>query len=277
MMLSPAAFWLLAFTLLPMGIVVYYSLLTRGPWGTVLHEFTLENYRQLFDPLFLKILLHSVRLALMAVVLCLGAGYLLAYWIAFSGGSHKHLWLFLVILPFWTSDLVRLYAWITLLADHGLINNVLLAVRLIREPLPLLHNEFAVLVGLVYTYLPCMILPLYASLERLDRAVLEAAADLGATPAERFRKVTLPLTRGGMLSGSVLVFVPSVGEFVVPELLGGAKTMLVGKFIALKFTGLRHWPLGATYALLLLAIMLLLLFVYLRVGGGREAFQEQAP
>jgi ABC-type spermidine/putrescine transport system permease subunit I len=129
------------------------------------------------------------------------------------------------------------------------------------------------LLGLVYTYLPFMVLSLYAALERLDRAVLEAAANLGATPAECFAKVTLPLTKGGMLSGAVLVFVPSVGEFLIPELLGGAKTMLLGKFIALKFTGLRHWPLGAAYVLVLIAIIVLLLVMYLRLGGSKNAFQ----
>jgi spermidine/putrescine transport system permease protein len=275
MMLSPAAFWLLVFTLIPMVIVVYYSFLSRGPWGTIKYEFTLENYRQLLDPIFLKVFFRSFRLALLTAFLCLLSGYLVAYWIAFYGGKHKNLFLFLVILPFWTSDLVRIYAWITLLSDHGLINNALVALRLIKEPLPLLHNEFAVLVGLVYTYLPFMLLPLYASLERLDRSVLEAAADLGATPRERFFKVTLPLTKGGMLSGSVLVFVPAVGEFLIPELLGGAKAMMIGKFIALKITGLRHWPLGSTFSLLLLTIILCLLFVYMRIGGGKEAFQEQ--
>jgi spermidine/putrescine transport system permease protein len=195
---------------------------------------------------------------------------------AFYGGRRKQLYSFLVILPFWTSDLVRLYAWITLLADHGIINNVLLTLGVLQHPLPLLYNEGTVLLGLVYTYLPFMVLPLYASLERLDRAVLEAAADLGATPAECFAKVTLPLTKGGMLSGSVLVFVPSVGEFLIPELLGGAKTMLLGKFIALKFTGLRHWPLGAAYALVLIAIIVLLLVTYLRLGGSKNAFQASA-
>jgi spermidine/putrescine transport system permease protein len=247
--------------------------LSRGPWGTVLHTLTLDNYRQVVDPVFLRILGRSLRLALLTTALCLLSGYALAYWIAIYGGRRKQFFCFLVILPFWSSDLVRLYAWITLLADHGIINNVLLTLGVLQHPLPLLYNEGAVVLGLVYTYLPFMVLPLYASLERLDRAVLEAAADLGAPPAERFAKVTLPLTKGGMLSGAVLVFVPSVGEFLIPELLGGAKTMLLGKFIALKFTGLRHWPLGAAYALVLVAIIGLLLAVYFRLGGNKNAFQ----
>ena len=273
--LSPSAFWLIVFTLVPMGIVVYFSFLTRGPWGTIVEEFTLDSYRQILDPLFLKIFARSFKLASLTVVICLAAGYLIAYWIAFYGGSRKNLFLFLVILPFWTSYLVRIYAWMSLLSDHGLINNFLIDFQLIDEPLPLLHNQYSVLVGLVYTYLPFMILPLYAALDRLDRSVLEAAADLGATATERFFKVTVPLTKGGILSGSVLVFAPSIGEYLVPELLGGAKAMMVGKFIALKFLGLRHWPLGSAYSLLLLTIILILLYVYMRVGGGKEAYQEQ--
>ncbi len=273
--LSPSAFWLLIFTLIPIGIVIYYSFLTRGPWGTIEYEFTVDSYRQILDPLFLKIFARSFKLAALTVVMCLAAGYLIAYWIAFYGGRRKNLLLFLVILPFWTSYLVRIYSWMTLLSDHGLINNFLIQLHLIDEPLPLLHTQYSVLVGLVYTYLPFMILPLYAALERLDRSVLEAAADLGATATERFFKVTVPLTKGGMLSGSVLVFAPSLGEFLVPELLGGAKAMMIGKFIALKFLGLRHWPLGSAFSLLLLTLILILLFFYMRAGGGKEAFREQ--
>ena len=276
LLLGPAVLWWLALTLLPMGIMAYYSVLSRGPWGTIVYTLTLDNYRQVADPVFLRILGRSLRLALLTTALCLLSGYALAYWMAFYGGHRKQLYSFLVILPFWTSDLVRLYAWITLLADHGIINNFLMTLGVLQHPLPLLYNESAVLLGLVYTYLPFMVLPLYASLERLDRAVLEAAADLGATPAECFSKVTLPLTKGGMLSGSVLVFVPSVGEFLIPELLGGAKTMLLGKFIALKFTGLRHWPLGAAYALVLVAIIVLFLVIYFRLGGSKNAFQASA-
>ncbi len=273
--LSPSAFWLLIFTLIPMGIVVFFSFLTRGPWGTVVYELTLDSYRLILDPLFLKIFARSVKLAVLTVAICLLAGYLIAYWIAFYGGKRKNFLLFLVILPFWTSNLVRIYAWIALLSDHGLINNFLISLHVIDVPLPLLHNEWSVLVGLVYTYLPFMILPLYASLERLDRSILEAAADLGATASERFFQITLPLTKGGMLSGSVLVFAPAIGEFVIPELLGGAHAMMIGKFIALKFLGLRHWPLGSAYSLLLLTMTLILLYLLMRLGGGKEAFQEQ--
>lgn len=273
--LSPAAFWLLLFTLVPIALAVYYSFLTRGSWGTIVYEFTFDSYRQVLDPLFLEIFARTLKLSILTVVFCLVGGYAVAYWIALYGGRYKNLLLFLVILPFWTSPLVRVYSWMIILSDHGLVNTFLGDFGVVSKPLPLLHNETAVLVGLIYTYIPFMILPLYASLERLDRSMLEAASDLGATAVERFFKVTLPLTKGGMLAGSVLVFAPAIGEFIIPELLGGAKGMMIGKFISLKFLGLRHWPLGSAYSLLLLTIVLVLLYLYMRAGGGKEAFQER--
>lgn len=272
--LSPAALWLLLFTVVPIALTVYYSFLTRGSWGTIVYEFTLDSYRQVLDPLFLEIFARTLKLSVLSVVFCLVGGYAVAYWIALYGGRYKNLLLFLVILPFWTSPLVRVYSWMIILSDHGLVNTFLGDFGIVSNPLPLLHNEAAVLLGLVYTYIPFMILPLYASLERLDRSMLEAASDLGATAVERFFKITLPLTKGGMLAGSVLVFAPAIGEFIIPELLGGAKGMMIGKFISLKFLGLRHWPLGSAYSLLLLTMVLLLLYVYMRAGGGKEAFQE---
>lgn len=274
LLLSPAILWCVVFTLIPLGLVVYYSLLQRGPWGTIIYSLTFDNYRQLLDPVFVSVVLRSLRFALLTAAGCLLAGYSVAYWIAFASSRYKTLLLLLVILPFWTSDLVRAYAWMALLADHGIINNTLVALQVIRTPLPLLHNEAAVLTGMIYTYLPFTILPLYAALERLDRRVLEAAADLGARPLESFCKITLPLTTGGILSATILVFVPALGEFVIPELLGGAKVMLLGKFIAMKFTGLRHWPLGATYALLLIVCLVGLLWVAMR-SRGRGAFVQE--
>lgn len=274
-MLSPAALWLLFFTLIPIAVAVYYSFLTRGSWGTIVYEFTLDSYRQVLDPLFLQIFVRSLKLSVLTVAVCLVGGYAVAYWIAFYGGRYKNFLLFLVILPFWTSPLIRVYSWMIILSDHGLVNTFLGDFGVVSKPVPLLHNETAVLIGLIYTYLPFMILPLYASIERLDRSILEAASDLGATAAERFLKVTLPLTKGGMLAGSVCVFAPAIGEFIIPELLGGAKGMMIGKFISLKFLGLRHWPLGSAYALLLLTMVLLLLYLYMRAGGVKEAFQER--
>lgn len=266
LLLSPALLWLALFVVLPLGMVAYYSVLTRGAWGTVVPVLTLENYRQLADPLFLRIAARTLRLALQTTLLCALLGYPVAYWIAMHGGTSKHFWLFLVMLPFWTSDLVRTYAWMTILADHGLLNHLVIGMGWRHEPLPLLHTEGAVLLGMVYTYLPFMILPLYAALERLNRHLLEAAADLGARPGKQWRRVTLPLSRAGLVSGAILVFVPALGEFLIPELLGGAQVMLLGKFIALKFTGLRHWPLGAAYAMALVLTMGVLLGIAWRYG-----------
>jgi spermidine/putrescine transport system permease protein len=272
--LSPAATWLFLFTLVPIAIAFYYSMLTRGAWGVTIHEISFQAYPQLLDPLFLNVFMRSLRLAFLAVVICLVFGYAVACWIAMYGGRYKNLLLFLVILPFWTSPLVRVYSWMIILSDHGLANSFLSYLGIIRQPLPLLFNETVVLMGLVYAYIPFMILPLYASLERIDRSLLAAASDLGARAAERFVKITLPMTKAGMLAGSVLVFAPAIGEFIIPELLGGAKGMMIGKFIEIKFLGLRDWPLGSAYALLLLSLVMVLIVVYMRAGGGREAFRE---
>lgn len=272
--LSPTVLWLFLFTLIPIALTIYYSFLTRGAWGTTIHEFSLDSYRELADPLFLDIFLRTLKLSVLTVAMCLAGGYALAYWIAMYGGKHKNLLLFLVILPFWTSPLVRVYSWMIILSDHGIVNSLLAGADIISRPLPLLHTETTVLMGLVYAYIPFMILPLYASLDRLDRSLLEAASDLGATARERFFKITLPMTKGGMLAGSILVFAPTIGEFIIPELLGGSKAMMIGKFIEMKFLGLRHWPLGSAYSLLLLTIVLALLYVYMRAGGGKAAFQE---
>ena len=273
-LLSPTVLWLFLFTLIPIALTIYYSFLTRGAWGVTIHEFSFDSYRELADPLFLEIFLRTLKLSVLTVVICLAGGYALAYWIAMYGGKHKNLLLFLVILPFWTSPLVRVYSWMIILSDHGLVNSFLSGVEMIDRPLPLLHTETTVLMGLVYAYIPFMILPLYASLDRLDRSLLEAASDLGATATERFLKITVPMTKGGMLAGSILVFAPTIGEFIIPELLGGSKAMMIGKFIEMKFLGLRHWPLGSAYSLLLLTIVLALLYVYMRAGGGKAAFQE---
>ena len=273
-MLSPCACWIIGFTLLPMIFILYYSFQTRGPWGTIKYEFNFHNYGEIFDPIFLKVFFRSLYLSSITVIFCLFGGYTVAYWIAFYGKKFKSILLFLVVLPFCTSYLVRIYSWVTILSDHGIVNSLLTFFEIIENPLPLLHNQFAVVIGLVYTYLPFMILPLYASIERLDRSVLEAASDLGAHSLERFYKITIPLTKGGMLSGSVLVFVPAIGEFLVPELLGGAKVMMLGKFISLKFVGLRDWPLGSAYSIVILILVLILLYLYMQIFGGKQAFQE---
>jgi spermidine/putrescine transport system permease protein len=256
--LSPAAIILIVLFLAPLGIVCLYSVLTRGTYGGVVLPWTLEDYSRLIDPLYAGILLHSFVVAAISTLLCLLLGFPLALFIS-RAGARKDLYLYLVILPFWTSFLVRTYAWMFLLRDSGLLNSILMAAHLIREPLPLLYNDNAVILGLVYGYLPFMVLPLYATLERLDPTLLEAAADLGARPWLTLYKVVLPLSEPGIRAGCVLVFIPCLGAYLTPDLLGGGKTVMVGNLIQNQFTTAREWPFGSAVSLLLMAIVMLVL------------------
>jgi spermidine/putrescine transport system permease protein len=249
----------------PLLIVAVYSILTRGAYGGVESPFTLENYSRLFDPLYGSIFLRSFWIAAIATALCLLLGFPLALFIARSG-RRKNLYLSLVILPFWTSLLIRTYAWMFLLRDTGLINTVLQAIHVIREPLPMLYNEGAVILGLVYGFLPFTVLPLYATLERMDKTLLEAAADLGSTPWETTWRVTIPLCAPGIRAAAILVFVPCVGTYLTSDLLGGSKTILIGNLVQNQFTTARDWPFGAAASLVLMAVATLLLLAVGRRG-----------
>jgi spermidine/putrescine transport system permease protein len=262
-MLAPARVWMALFFAAPLLIVVAYSLLTRGDYGGVEQPTTLENFTRLFDPLYGAILLRSLVIAIVATAFCLLLGFPMALFISRSG-RRKNLYLQLVTLPFWTSFLVRTYAWLFLLRDTGLINTLLIKAGIVSSPLPLLYNNGAVLLGLVYGYLPFMVLPLYATIERMDPALLEAAADLGARPFAALRRVTLPLALPGMFAGSVLVFIPCMGAYLTPDLLGGGKTVMAGNLIQNQFTTARDWPFGSAVSLMLMAINMLLLLPMMR-------------
>ncbi len=265
--LAPAWLTMAGLFLLPMGVVLAYSFLTRGAYGGQDLPWTLESYVRMWDPLYLGILVRSFVLAAAVTTLCVPLAFPLALFIARSG-KHKLLWLNLVMLPFFASLLVRTYAWMFLLRDTGLINTVLVSVGLTAGPLPLLYNDGAVLVGLVYSYLPFMVLPVYATLERVDPALLEAAADLGERPWGVMRRVLLPLAKPGMLAGAVLVFVPSLGSYLTPDLLGGGKSILVGNVIQNQFTSARDWPFGAALAIGLMLLVLGLLRWWESRGGA---------
>jgi spermidine/putrescine transport system permease protein len=262
-LLLPTRIWLGALFILPLIIVAAYSFLTRGDYGGVEHPWTIDNYTRILDPLYGEILLRSILMAAAATAFCLVLGFPFALFISGSG-PRKNLYLQLVTLPFWTSFLVRIYAWLFLLRDTGLINTVLLKLGLIAQPLPLLYNNGAVLLGLVYGYLPYMVLPIYAAIEKLDPALLEAAADLGAPPARAIWRVTVPLAIPGMLAGAVLVFIPTLGAYLTPDLLGGGKTVMAGNLIQNQFTTARDWPFGSAVSLALMAVSMLLLLPILR-------------
>jgi putrescine transport system permease protein len=262
--------WAVLFTLLPLAIVLKISFaesrLAIPPYGPLFETgdeglrlgATLESYaRLLSDSLYIRAYLSSIRYALAATLISLLLGYPMAYAIARAPKAWRVALLMLVILPFWTSFLLRVYAWIGLLKGNGLVNNVLIALGVVSEPLPLLNNSFSVVLGLVYGYLPFMVLPLYATLERLDPALLEAAADLGCRPWRAFLRVTLPLSLPGIVAGSLLVFIPAIGEFVIPELLGGPGTLMVGKVLWDEFFNNHDWPAASAVAVAMLLLLAL--------------------
>ena len=265
--LAPSAAFTVVLFLIPLSIIVAYSLMTRGVYGGVVGPWTLENYQRLFDPLYGMILWRSLVMATMATLLCLLVAFPLALFIARADAKRKSIYLYLVILPFWTSFLVRTYAWMFLLRDSGLINSTLLSLKIISEPLPLLYNETAVVVGLVYGYLPFAVLPLFSNLDRLDKNLLEAAADLGATPWQTIRHVVLPLCAPGMRAAGVLVFIPCLGAYLTPDLLGGGKSIMIGNLIQNQFTTARDWPFGSAISLALMALVMILLLLLLHRDG----------
>ena len=247
----------------PLAIVLAYSLLSRGVYGGIELPWSLESYARLFDRLYLVILFRSVVIALLATLVCLLLAFPAALFIS-RADRRKNLYLQLVMLPFWTSFLVRTYAWLFLLRETGPINHALQATGIIHVPLSLLYNDGAVLLGLVYGYLPFMVLPIYATLERLDPALLEAAADLGARPLAVLFRVVAPLSRPGVVAGSILVFIPCLGAYLTPDLLGGGRTVLVGNLVQNQFTTARDWPFGSAVSMLLMALVTLVVWRFLR-------------
>lgn len=276
--------WLLLFFLLPFFFVFkisfaeaviaqppYTPLWLEGPDGSLSLRISLANYTFLVkDALYLLSYLTSLKVAFLSTVLCLLLGYPIAYAIARSRGRTQLLLLMLVILPFWSSFLIRVYAWKMLLQGNGLFNSILLSLGVIDAPLNLLYTEGAVYVGIVYSYLPFMVLPLYAALARLDYSTVEAALDLGCRPWQAFCKVTLPLSLPGIIAGSLLVFIPAVGEFVIPELLGGPDSIMIGRVLWNEFFANRDWPIASAVAMVMLVILVLPIALLQNAGERPE-------
>lgn len=252
---GPGLLYITAFMAIPVLLVLVYSFFQRGRFGGIVWEFTLDNYVRAVEPVYLKVLGDSILIAGTTTVIALLIGYPTAYAIALLPRKWRTVALVLVVLPFWTNFLIRTYAWIILLNSEGPLNTTLLDLGIISAPLGLLYTPGAVIAGLVYAYLPLVVLPVYASIERLDRTLLEAASNLGASRTRVFFDVTLPLTLPGAMIGAIFVFVPSLGNFVVPELLGGGKTVMVGNLIRDQFLQARDWPFGAVLALVVIAML----------------------
>ncbi len=258
----PTILWIGIFFVVPLLIVLIVSFMTRTTGGLPELPFTIEHYERTLG-IFSIILWRSIGLAALTTVICLIIGYPLAFFISTrSNYTFRQLCLFLVILPFWTNFLIRTYAWRILLGEEGTINSFLISLGLIAEPMQLLNTQFAVLVGLVYGFLPFMVLPIYASVERFDFKFVDAANDLGANDVRTFLRVVLPLTLPGVLAGMALVFIPSVGAFVTPDLLGGTKGLMIGNLINNQFGGSGNMPLGSALSVVMMVVVMVSLVVY---------------
>jgi spermidine/putrescine transport system permease protein len=263
---TPALFWLILFLVAPLVIVLVVSLATRGPYGKTIYDLTAANYFRAFDSLYLHAYWRTIWIATVTTLITAVVSFPVAYYIALRARPRwKRVLLVLTVIPFWTSFLIRTYSWILLLRSEGVINSALIHTGLIGEPVKLLYSDFAVLAGQVYGELPFMILPIYVVLERLDTRLLEAAQDLGANRLWTFLKVTLPLSRPGVIAGTVLVFIPSLGAFITPDLLGGAKSVMIGNLIQNQFSQLNQ-PFGSALSLILTAAVLVLLAIAMKAG-----------
>jgi len=268
--------WLLLFFVIPFVIVLKISFaesrIAMPPYSPMFEwvsarvgqlKFTFANYAFLWeDALYRNAYLSSMRIAAISTILCLLVGYPMAYGMARSKPSTRNILLLLVVLPFWTSFLLRVYAWIGLLKNNGVINNLLMSLGIIDEPIVMMQTDFAVYLGIVYSYLPFMILPLYSTLEKLDNTLLEAAADLGCRPMKAFLKITLPLSMPGIIAGCMLVFIPAVGEYVIPALLGGPGTLMIGRVLWDEFFANRDWPVASAVAVFMLGLLVVPIMLF---------------
>ena len=283
-LLSPVTLFLGVFFLLPLMIIAVFSFLTPGLYGGVEWAFYPWNYGRIFgwadgsmeiyEPIYLQIMARSLGFAAMTVVLCLFLCYPVAFWVSRLPARWRLLFLFLITLPFFSSLIVRLYAWLLILKPSGLLNTVLLGVGVISEPLEILYTPAAVVLGMVYVMVPFMFLPLFSSIDNLDRALMEASMDLGATRFQTFIKVILPQTLPGILGGAVIVFIPSVGNFIVPDVLGGAKGLMIGNLVEQQFLSARNWPFGSALSMIVMAVVLTVLLTsitFAKRKGGQNA------
>ncbi len=282
MLLLPAGIWYLVFFLIPMLFPLIFSFAESDPTGgVVLQNFSTENYArflncnplaysELGECIYVKVFMQTMIFAILGTLGCLLIAYPLAYFLATRGGKWRTTLLVLIIIPFWTSFLIRTYAWQVLLADQGILNGFFLSLGWITDDsrIRMLDTPFAVYLGIVYNYLPLMVFPLYVSLERLDKSLLEASKDLGANRVSTFRQITLPLTAPGLFTGILLTFIPLTGEYIIPSLLGGSKTLFMGNLVANQFLQARDWAFGSASAIVLIATLVLFVLLWFRVSGG---------
>lgn len=270
-LIGPVTVWLLFFIAFPLVYVAIMSFCGRDEAYNIVYKFTLENYKNLWQPDYVKTYIRSIVIALLTTVICILVAYPFAYIIARTKSKAKSLLYMLVIIPFWTNSLIRIYGWSSLLGRNGLVNTVLTNLHLISEPVDFLYKQGTTVFGMVYCLFPFMVLPLYTAIEKLDTALLEASSDLGARGPKTFFNVILPLTSGGIFSGSIMVFIPSLGYFFVAEILGGGNSDVIGNLIERQFQSANNWPLGAALSIILIIITLVLVKIYQKLGGDMDS------
>jgi len=261
---GPVSVWMVLFVTIPMLFIIYISFMSRGVFGDVVYEFSMESYSTLLDSTYFKVIVKSFEVALVTTGSCLLLGYPFAYYIARKPPEVASKLITLLMIPFWTNSLMRLNAWMLLFQTNGPVNNLLMSLGIVSSPVKFIYTDGLVLLGLITNMLPFAVLPMYSSIEKLQKSLLEASSDLGATPRQTFLKVTLPLTFPGIFSAIILTFIPALGTYTVTDMLGGGKVLYIGNIIKNQFGAIRNWPLGAALSVLLLAITALLIFTYTR-------------
>ena len=269
-MQAPLAVWIIAFVLAPFVLLAFMSFMTKGPLGIIQYKPTLDNYKEMFNPVYATVIKQSLIVAGWKTLLTILMGYPLASFIAKLKAKTSSLLTVLLMLPLWVSGLVVLYSFVILLNSSGVINNFLMSIHIIKEPLELLYNNFAIIVGMIYMFLPFAVLPMYSSIEKLDPALIEASKDLGAGPMKTFFKITLPLTSPGIFAAVILTFIPCIGYYMVTDMLGGGTSLMIGNLIYRQFTVSRDWPFGAALSMVLALIIFLMVFIYTKLGGDLD-------
>lgn len=270
-MVSPVTLWMIFLIAVPLAYVLILSFCTTDPaTHNPVFKFSLENYAQLLDPLYLGIYANSLFIAAVSTVVCVLLGYPFAYSMANAGRVRKTVMMMLLMLPFWTNSLIRIYGWQTILGTSGVLNSLLTSIGLIKQPIEILYTPFATILGMVYTLFPFMALPIFTSIDKLDRTLLEAASDLGAKRWRAFMHITLPLTASGIFAGSIMVFIPVLGFFFVSDLMGGGTQQMIGNLIERQFKAAYNWPLGAALSIILIVLTVVMVRIYTRANGDMK-------
>ena len=272
-MTSPNVIWTIIITVVPLLIIIFYSFAQRDAFGDVVYKFTLSNYKDFFEPIYLNVFWRSLKLSLISTVICLFLGYPMAFIMSRSKGLKQNLMVMLFILPLWTNFLLRTYAWMGLLRDQGIINELLIKLGLISEPITMLYTNSAVVLGMVYNFLPFMVLPIFSVLSKMDKSLIEAARDLGANEMNVFMKIIFPLSFPGVATGIVMVFMPAVSTFVISDLLGGGQTILLGNLIQNQFMAARNWQFGSSGSVIMMIFLIISMGYFAKHsskdGGGK--------